>query len=60
MKEGYYIMNSPKLEVKCSVDCCNYWKDSCCNASALEVNPMTGKTPHTSDDTACKTFKPSR
>jgi len=28
-------MNSPKLEVKCSVDCCDYWKDSCCNASAL-------------------------
>ncbi|WP_084156229.1 DUF1540 domain-containing protein [Clostridium akagii] len=53
-------MNSPKLEVKCSVDCCDYWKDSCCNASALEVNPMTGKTPHTSDDTACTTFKPNK
>jgi hypothetical protein len=53
-------MNSPKMEVKCSVDCCNYWKDSCCSANSLEVNPMRGTNPHTSDDTCCKTFRPSK
>lgn len=60
MKEGLYIMNSPKMEVKCGVDCCDYWKDNCCNASSLEVNPMQGKNPHSSDDTRCTTFKPSK
>ncbi|CAB1262790.1 DUF1540 domain-containing protein [Clostridium sp. MT-14] len=51
-------MNLPKMEVKCSVDCCNYWKDNHCNADALEVNSMRGKKPDTSDDTCCTTFKP--
>ncbi|WP_341435446.1 DUF1540 domain-containing protein [Clostridium acidisoli] len=60
MKEGFLIMNSPKMEVKCSVDCCNYWQDNCCNANSLEVNPMKNTSPHTSDDTCCKTFKPSK
>lgn len=54
-------MNSPKMEVKCSVDCCNYWRDNVCNANSLEVNAMSGhSSPHTSDETCCKTFKPSK
>ena len=53
-------MTSPKMEVKCSVNCCDYWKDNCCLANSLEVNPMSGKNkPNTSDDTSCTTFKPS-
>ena len=53
-------MTSPKMEVKCSVNCCDYWKDNCCHAISLEVNPMSGKNkPNTSDDTSCTTFKPS-
>ncbi|MFT8316193.1 MAG: DUF1540 domain-containing protein [Clostridium sp.] len=52
---------APKMEVKCGVDSCNYWKNNVCNASALEVNPMSGKNePHTSDDTCCTTFKPGK
>lgn len=54
-------MSSPKMEVKCSVDCCHHWKENCCNATGLEVNPMTGKdAPNTSDETACKTFRPAK
>lgn len=48
------------MKIKCSVDSCHYWKSNCCNADAVEVNPMSGKNANTSDDTCCKTFKPCR
>lgn len=53
-------MSTPKMEVKCGVDCCHYWKDNCCHADLLEVNSMNGRNTHTSDDTCCTTFKPSQ
>lgn len=53
-------MDSHKMQVKCGVDCCNYWNDNCCHANVLEVNPMKGKKPNTSDDTCCTTFKPTK
>ncbi|MCH3963791.1 MAG: DUF1540 domain-containing protein [Clostridium sp.] len=51
-------MDAPKMQVKCGVDSCHYWKNSHCNANDLEVNAMHGKNANTSDDTCCTTFKP--
>lgn len=53
-------MDAPRMQVRCSVDNCHYWKNNSCNAKALEVNSMEGKNPNTSDDTCCTTFKPSK
>jgi hypothetical protein len=57
-ERGFYIMDAPKMQVKCGVDSCHYWKNSHCNANDLEVNAMHGKNANTSDDTCCTTFKP--
>lgn len=51
-------MDSPRMEVKCSVDSCNYWKDNYCHAKSLKVDPMENRNAHTSDDTCCTTFRP--
>lgn len=50
-------MDAPKMEVKCGVDTCLYYKENMCYASKLEINPMRD-TPKTSDETCCTTFKP--
>jgi hypothetical protein len=50
-------MDAPKMQVKCGVDSCHYWKSNYCTASALEVNTMVSDA-HTSDDTCCTTFRP--
>lgn len=47
---------NPTMEVKCSVDTCQYWKSSYCHASQLQVNPMGDGKAHTSDGTCCTTF----
>jgi hypothetical protein len=48
---------APKLEVKCGVDNCHYWKSQACHADNLEVNPLGDGKAHTSDGTCCTTFK---
>jgi hypothetical protein len=50
-------MDAPKMEVKCGVDTCSYWKSNMCYANKLEVNPMRNDAK-TSSDTCCTTFKP--
>lgn len=50
-------MDAPKIQVKCSVNNCQYWKDQHCEASAVEVNTMGDGIAHTSDGTCCTTFK---
>lgn len=49
---------APKIQVKCSVNNCQYWHNNHCDANALEVNPMNIDDAQTSDDTCCTTFKP--
>ncbi|HHX59297.1 MAG TPA: DUF1540 domain-containing protein [Epulopiscium sp.] len=54
-------MESPKMQVKCSVENCHYNHNEQCHASALEVNPMStmsNSIVETSNETSCKTFKP--
>lgn len=49
-----------KMEVRCNVDTCEYWKDNYCSADSLKVDPMgNNKQPNTSDETCCTTFKPA-
>ena len=50
-------MKSPEMQVKCSVDNCQYFKDQTCHADALEVNAMGEDKAQTSDETCCNTFK---
>lgn len=54
---GGVIMTAPKMQVKCGVDNCHYWKGHYCTASALEVNAMGDGYARTSDGTCCTTFK---
>ncbi|MCT4564574.1 MAG: DUF1540 domain-containing protein [Maledivibacter sp.] len=49
-------MNSPQMEVKCSVTNCKYNKQNHCYAKNLEVNAMGDGYAKTSDGTACTTF----
>ncbi len=53
-------MGSPKMQVKCSVDNCEFYKDQMCHARSLEVNTMGDGYAQTSDGTCCKTFKSLR
>lgn len=48
---------APKMEVKCSVDNCHFWKSNYCHADNLQVDPDSNAEAHTSDDTRCTTFK---
>lgn len=48
----------PKLEVKCGVDSCHFWKSNLCHADNLEVNPRGNGNARTSDETLCTTFRP--
>jgi hypothetical protein len=50
-------MDTPKMEVKCSVDSCLFYNDSMCYAGRLEVNPQRSH-PHNSHETSCTTFQP--
>lgn len=49
-------MDAPKMEVKCSVDTCRYYKEEKCYANGLEVNPVGDMVAETSDGTCCTTF----
>ncbi len=49
--------NAPKMNVKCSVENCNYNKSYMCHATALEVNATGNNKAETSDGTCCTTFK---
>ncbi len=51
-------MPAPKMQVKCGVDNCHYWKNHVCHADSLEVNPQGDGRANTSDGTCCTTFKP--
>ena len=45
--------------LKCTVDTCHFWSSgNHCSASEIEVN-HTNDHAHTSDDTVCKTFRPT-
>ncbi|WP_227762609.1 DUF1540 domain-containing protein [Zhaonella formicivorans] len=47
-----------KIEVRCYVDSCTFWKGNICTAGAIEVaSEDAEKTPHRSDHTMCNTFK---
>lgn len=48
---------APKMEVRCGVDTCQYWKSDFCHANALEVNATGDGKAKTSDGTCCTTFK---
>jgi hypothetical protein len=47
---------APKMQVKCHVDTCYYYKNNLCHATALEVNPMGDRKAQTSEGTCCSTF----
>ena len=49
--------NHPRMEVKCHVSNCHYFKNDYCHADKIEVNPK-GRQAHTSDDALCSTFIP--
>lgn len=48
---------APKIEIKCSVDNCHYWKSNYCHADNLEVNAQGDGIANSSDGTCCTTFK---
>ena len=50
-------MTAPKMQVKCGVDNCEYWRNHYCTASAIEVNPMGDGHAKTSEGTCCTTFR---
>nr|WP_291300381.1 DUF1540 domain-containing protein [Desulfosporosinus sp. BICA1-9] len=50
-------MMAPKMEIKCSVDTCHYWKSNYCHADNLEVNAQGDGIANSSDGTCCTTFK---
>ena len=50
-------MESPKMQVKCSVENCHHNKSRACHADNLEVNTMGDGKAETSDGTCCTTFK---
>ena len=49
-------MDTPKMQVRCSVTNCIYNRDNYCYAKGLEVNAMGNGYAETSDGTACSTF----
>lgn len=49
-------MESPKVQVKCSVDNCHFNKNQMCYAQNLEVNALGDGKAYTSDGTCCTTF----
>lgn len=59
-KKKEVVTMVPKMEVKCSVDTCHYWKSEYCHADNLEVNPTGDMVAHTSDGTCCTTFRPNK
>lgn len=50
-------MDAPKMEVKCSVENCQYNNHHMCYADKLEVNAMGDGKAKTSDGTCCTTFQ---
>ena len=51
-------MTAPKMQVRCGVNNCHFWKNNYCTANALEVNTMGDGYAETSDGTCCTTFRP--
>jgi hypothetical protein len=51
-------MDAPKMQVKCGVDTCEYYKQQMCFAHGLEVNPKGDTNVKSSDATCCTTFRP--
>lgn len=58
MKGGEILMESPKMQVQCSVDSCHYNNDDMCHASSLKVDAIGDCKAETSNGTSCTTFKP--
>ncbi|MEK3798266.1 DUF1540 domain-containing protein [Peribacillus sp. FSL H8-0477] len=46
--------------VKCSVDSCHFWRNgNRCSADHINVVSYTEERARTSEEVACKTFRPS-
>ena len=58
MKGGEISMETPKIEVKCSVENCHYNNDEVCHASSLKVDAIGDCEAESSNGTSCTTFKP--
>ncbi len=56
-KLGGVNVTAPKMQVKCGVDNCEYWREHYCTANAVEVNAMGDGHARTSEGTCCTTFK---
>lgn len=56
LKGGIIMDSSSKLQVKCSVSNCQYYKDHLCHAENIEVNALGDGRAKTSDGTCCTTF----
>lgn len=50
-------MDIPKMNVKCSVDNCHYYKGENCHAPQLKVDPLGDGRAETKDGTRCSTFQ---
>jgi len=51
------MADAPRIQVRCGVDTCHYWKSDFCHADKLEVNPQGDGEARTSDGTCCTTFR---
>lgn len=49
-------METPKMQVKCSVGECHHNKNNMCHADNLEVNSMGDNKVETCGGTQCSTF----
>ena len=58
MKGGEIPMDTPKIEVRCSVDNCKYNNHEICHANSLKVDTIGDCHAETSNGTSCTTFKP--
>ncbi len=50
-------MTAPRMQVKCGVHNCEYWREHYCTADAIEVDATGDGHAHTSEGTCCITFK---
>ena len=50
----------PRMEVKCHVSNCQYYRNDYCHADKIEVNAKHQDHASTSDDALCSTFIPAR
>ncbi len=53
-------MENNRIQVKCGVDTCNYYKNNYCQANSIEVNPQGNMKSKTSHETQCTTFIPGK